>query len=159
MVLDVTGPPGAVDRTIGALQGMVGVKEAIEGEKGAESTRVLVALEKPRICGSVEDRTIMCLDCPFNSTEVPARWRLAARKASDVGEIVARLGEGGIQARVRDITPLEKNVDLTLREKGMIAVAIERGYFEFPRRITLEDLSRVVGVEPAALGKILRSVE
>ena len=101
----------------------------------------------------------MCLDCPFNSTEVPARWRFVARKTSDVGDIIARLGDAGIQVRVQDITPLDKNTTLTLKEKGIIAVAIERGYFEFPRRITLEDLGRVVGVEPASLSKILRSAE
>jgi len=159
MLLDVSGPPLAVKKTISALQGMVGVKEAIEEESDARSTRIFIALEKPRICGSVEDGAIACLDCPFNSTEIPARWRFATRKTSDVGEIIARLGEGGIQARVQDITPLDKNVALTQKEKGIIAVAIERGYFEFPRRITLEGLGRLVGVEPALLGKILRSVE
>jgi len=159
MLLDVSGPPIAVKKTISALQGMVGVKEAIEEESDAQSTRIFIALEKPRICGSVEDGTIACLDCPFNSTEIPARWRFAARKTSDVGEIIARLGEGGIQARVQDITPLDKDVALTQKEKGIIAVAIERGYFEFPRRITLEGLGQLVGIEPALLGKILRSVE
>jgi len=159
MLLDVSGPPVAVRKTISALQSMVGVKEAIEEESGAQSTRIFIALEKPRICGSVEDGAIMCLDCPFNSTEVPARWRFAAGKTSDVGEIISRLGEGGIQARVKDITPLDRNVALTQKEKGIIVVAIERGYFEFPRKITLEDLGRLVGVEPGLLGKILRSVE
>ena len=159
MLLDITGTPIAIKKTIATLQEMAGVKEVIEEESGTQPARVFIALEKPRICGSAEDSTIMCLDCPFNSTDVPARWRFAAKKTSDVGEIVARLAEGGIQARIQDITPLDKNVTLTLKEKGIIAVAIERGYFEFPRRITLEDLSKAVGVEVSSLGRILRSVE
>jgi len=159
MLLDITGTPIAIKKTIATLQEMAGVKEVIEEESDTRSARVFIALEKPRICGSAENSTIMCLDCPFNSTEVPARWRFAARKTSDVGDIVARLAQGGIQARIQDITPLDKNVSLTLKEKGIIAVAIERGYFEFPRRITLEDLSKAVGVEVSSLGRILRSVE
>ena len=159
MLLDITGTPIAIKKTIATLQEMAGVKEVIEEESGTQPARVFIALEKPRICGSAEDSTIMCLDCPFNSTDVPARWRFAARKTGDVREIVAKLAEGGIQARIQDITPLDKNVTLTLKEKGIIAVAIERGYFEFPRRITLEDLSKAVGVEVSSLGRILRSVE
>ena len=159
MILDITGPPDSVKRTITTLQGMAGVKEAIEEESGPQSARVFIALEKPRICGSAKNSEIVCLDCPFNSTEVPARWRFATRKMNDVEDIVTGLAKGGIQARIQDITPLDKNIILTLEEKGMIAVAIERGYFEFPRRITLEDLSKIVGVEAAALGRILRSVE
>ena len=159
MLLDISGPTSAIKKTITTLQGMTGVKETIQEKSDAQSARVFIALEKPRICGSAENSSIMCLDCPFNSTEVPARWRFATSKTKDVGEIVARLAEGGIQARIQDISPLDKNVTLTLKEKGIIAVAIERGYFEFPRRITLEDLSKIVGLEPPSLGKILRSVE
>jgi len=159
MLLDITGTPSAIRKTITTLQGMAGVKEALEEESDARSTRVFIALEKPRICGSAEKSAIKCLDCPFNSTEVPARWRFDTKKMSDVGEIVTRLSEGGIQARIQDITPLDKNVALSLKEKGIIAVAIERGYFEFPRRITLEDLGQLVRGDPIELGKLLRSVE
>ena len=159
MLLDLTGSPTAIRKTIATLRGMVGVKETIEEEHGPQSARVFIALEKPRICGSAGKGAIMCLDCPFNSTEIPARWRFATAKTGDVGEIIKRLAEGGIQARIQDISPLDKKVTLTLREKGIIAVAIERGYFEFPRKITLDDLSQVVGVETIELGKILRSVE
>jgi len=159
MLLELTGAPMAIKKTISTLQEMVGVREAYEVDNDVRSTTVFMALEKPRICRSAENSAVMCLDCPFNSTEVPARWRFATSKTSDVGEMIRRLAEGGIQARIRDISPLDKNVTLTLKEKGIIAVAIERGYFEFPRSITLEDLSQIVGVEPTSLGKILRSVE
>ena len=159
MLLELTGAPIAIKKTICTLQEMVGVREAYEADNDVRSTTVFIALDKPRICRSAENSAVMCLDCPFNSTEVPARWRFAAKETSDVREIMARLAEGGIQARIQDISPLNKNVTLTLKEKGIIAVAIERGYFEFPRKITLEDLAQVVGVEPASLGKILRNVE
>ena len=159
MLLKLTGPPVAIKKTVTTLQQMAGVKEAYEVDRDDKSTRVFIAVEKPRICKSAEDFTVMCLDCPFNSTEVPARWRFAARKTSDVGKIIARLAEGGIQARIDDITPLDSGVTLTQKERGMIAVAIERGYFDFPRKITLEALAHVVGVEPASLAQVLRSVE
>jgi len=159
MLLELTGAPIAIKKTICTLQEMVGVREAYEADNDVRSTTVFIALDKPRICRSAENSAVMCLDCPFNSTEVPARWRFAAKETSDVREIMARLAEGGIQARIQDISPLNKNVTLTLKEKGIIAVAIERGYFEFPRKITLEDLAQVVGVEPASLGRILRNVE
>jgi len=159
MVLKLTGPQVAVKKTIAALQSMTGVIEAYETDRDDQSTAVFAVLEKPRICKSAQDHEIMCLDCPFNSTEVPARWRVAARRTSDVGEIVARLADGGIQARIDDITPLDRSVTLSQKERGMIAVAIERGYFDFPRKITLEALAQVVGAEPALLNKILRSVE
>ncbi len=159
MLLELTGTPIAIKKTVTTLREMAGVREAYEADNDARSTTVFIALEKPRICRSAETSAVMCLDCPFNSTEVPARWRFATKRTSDVPEIISRLAEGGIQARIQDISPLDKNVTLTLKEKGMISVAIERGYFEFPRKITLEGLAKLVGEEPHSLNEILRSVE
>jgi len=159
MILDLAGTRKAIKKTTTTLQQSPGVKEVIEEDVGTHSTRVFIALEKPRICRSVGENVVSCLDCPFNSTEVPARWRFTVKKSSDAGEIIARLGEGGIQARIQDISPLDESVALTQKEKGIILVAIERGYFEFPRRITLEGLGHLVGEEPASLSKLLRSVE
>ena len=159
MLLDVDGTGSAVTGTIAALREMAGVKEAYGGESDTKGTRVLMVLEKPGVCRASGDAAIMCLDCPYNSTEVPSRWRFVAGRTSDVEQIVTRLGDEGIQVRVEDITPLDKSVTLTPQEKGIISVAIENGYFEFPRKITLEDLGQLVGEEPASLGKLLRSVE
>ena len=101
----------------------------------------------------------MCLDCPFNSIVTPARWRFVARRSTHVGQVVSRLAEEGIRARIEGISPLGENVKLTERERGIIRVAIEKGYFDFPRKITLEGLSQLLGLETTALSKILHSVE
>ena len=101
MLLDISGPLISVKNTIRTLREMAGVKEVIEEESNARSNRVFMALEKPRICGSASNSGVTCLDCPFNSTELPARWRFTERKPSDAGEIVARLATGGIQATSR----------------------------------------------------------
>jgi len=159
MLVNLDGTAGAVSRTIAALQNMKGVRQAYKIESDAEGTQALIILAKPGVCRASTVASILCLDCPYNSTEMPARWRFVTKRTSDVGEIMKRLGEEGIQARVEDISPLDKNATMTQEEKGIIAVAIENGYFEFPRRITLEGLGRLVGVEPASLSKILRSVE
>jgi len=159
MLLDIDGAPDAVKATVDALRKMMGVEQAYGVESDVKGTRVFTVLKKPGVCRASDDAAALCLDCPYNSTEIPARWRFVARRTGDVGAIVARLGEEGIQTRIEDISPLDKNVTLTQKEKGIIAVAIENGYFEFPRRITLEDLSRLVGVEPVSLNEILHRVE
>jgi len=159
ILLDLTGTVDAVRNTIATMQNMAGVELAHEVESDVGGTRVLVTLEKLGVCKANAGEAILCLDCPYNATEMPARWRFVAKRTSDVGQIVARLGEAGIQARIDDITPLDGKVKLTEKERGIITVAIENGYFDFPRRITLEGLSRLVGVEPDSLSKIFSSVE
>ncbi len=159
MTLELGGPPTAVQGTIATLRRMIGVDQVHEFESDSPEIRVLMTLQKPRICRASESDGILCRDCPFDSADVPARWRLTLKKTGSVGEAIVRLGEDGIQARIEDISPLDRNVVLTPRERGIVSVAIEAGYFEFPRRITLEDLSRLVGVEVSELHRIFRSLE
>jgi predicted DNA binding protein len=159
MFLDINGTPAAVKETIATLRKMTGVKKVYGAESDAQGTRVLAILTKPGVCRASMGEALLCLDCPYNSTEIPARWRFVAKRTSDVGQIIARLGEEGIQARIEDISPLDEKVKLTEKERGIIAIAIENGYFDFPRKITLEGLGRLVGVEPASLSKIFHSVE
>jgi len=159
MLLDLAGATDAVKRTISTFQKMRGVELAHEVESDIEGTRVLVTMEKPGVCRANGGDAVLCLDCPYNSTEIPSRWRFVAKRTSDLGQIIARLAEEGIQARVEDISPLDDKVTLTERDRGIIAVAVENGYFDFPRRITIEGLSELVGVDAASLARIFRSVE
>ena len=159
MTVEISGTPGAVQGTITTLRKMVGVRQAYEVSTDSPKTRVLMTLDKPRICRASDNNPILCLDCPFDAAEIPVRWRPDVRRTTDTGQIISMEGDEGIRARIEDISPLDKSVTLNRKERGILAVAIEKGYFDFPRRLTLEGLSRLVGVEPAALREILRKAE
>jgi len=58
-----------------------------------------------------------------------------------------------------DDVPLDRQVALTERQEEVLGTALEQGYFEFPRKISLTNLSELVGVRPSTLSEILRSAE
>ena len=159
MILDLSGTPAAVGETVSTLKKMTGVQHAVSFESASPGTRVLVTLATPGVCRANAGDALMCLDCPFNSTVTPSRWRFVAKRNTNVGQVISRLAEEGIQAKIEAISPLGEDVRLTAKERGIILVAIEKGYFDFPRKITLEGLSQLLGVKTTALTKTLRSVE
>lgn len=46
---------------------------------------------------------------------------------------------------------------LTTREKKVVQQALERGYFETPRRTTLVELSEILEIPDAEISQLLRS--
>ncbi len=58
-----------------------------------------------------------------------------------------------------EVGPLDHQVALTERQEQVLGKALEQGYFEFPRRISLTGLSELVGVRPSTLSEILRGAE
>ncbi len=159
MLLELGGNPEAVQETITSVKRMAGVRQAYEGEAGGDTTPLLVVLDRPSICRASSDAAIICLECPFSSREDPSLWKFVARRTSDLREIMTKLGREGIQARIEDVSPLDQKATLTGRQKEIMATAMARGYFDFPRKISLTGLSQLVGVKPSTLSEILRSAE
>lgn len=159
LLLELRGEADAVRAATTQIRKADGVRQVVEGEKDSETSPLLVVMDRPTTCRASNDAAIVCLECPLNSEMQPASWRFIARKASDFRQILAHLESEGIETKIEDIAPLERKPALTGRQKEILATAIARGYFEFPRKISLTGLSGLVGVKPSTLSEILRSAE
>ena len=159
LLIEVEGPAKAVQEAVLGVRKMEGVRQAIEGEGSAEALPVLVVLDRPTICRASSDAAIICLDCPLNSEKEPATWRFIAQTSGDLRQIITNLNREHIQSRIEDVSPMDQKASLTVRQKEIIATAMARGYFDFPRKVSLTELSQLVGVKPSTLSEILRSAE
>jgi predicted DNA binding protein len=61
-----------------------------------------------------------------------------------------------VSGEVLRISKLKDEDALTGRQEEILQIALERGYFEFPKKITLRQLAKVLDVSPATLTEILR---
>jgi hypothetical protein len=159
LLLEVKGEPYPVRETVSAIRRLEGVRQVLEGEDGGDTLTLLVVMDRPGICRASSDSAIICLDCPLNAEVQPASWRFIVRRTSDLRQILSRLGKEGVETRIEDVSPLNQRAALTGRQKEIVATAVAKGYFEFPRKISLTGLSQLVGVKPSTLSEILRSAE
>ncbi|MDG7029869.1 MAG: helix-turn-helix domain-containing protein [Nitrososphaerota archaeon] len=159
LLLELKGNPKSVRSAVAEIRKTEGVRQAVEGEMEGDSVPLLVVLSRPAICRASNDAAIVCLECPLNSESQPASWKLIVRKTSDFRQVLSSLEKEGVEAKIEDVAPLERKATLTDRQKEIMSTAVAKGYFEFPRRISLTGLSEMVGVKPSTLSEILRSAE
>lgn len=159
LLLEMKGEPGAVRRTVSAIRRQEGVRQALEGDDGGETLPLLLVLDRPSICRASSDAAIICLDCPLNAEGQPASWRFIVRRTNDLRQILSKLSQDGVETRIEDVSPLDQKATLTGRQKEIIVTAVAQGYFEFPRKISLTNLSKLVGIKPSTLSEILRCAE
>jgi predicted DNA binding protein len=55
--------------------------------------------------------------------------------------------------------PMLADLRLTPRQREVLALAIERGYYDYPRRITLSHLAKEAGVAKSTLSQTLMLIE
>jgi predicted DNA binding protein len=60
---------------------------------------------------------------------------------------------------IADIDKLVEKEDLTARQEQIAKIALELGFFEFPKKIRLVELSKRMGISPGTLSEILRRAE
>jgi predicted DNA binding protein len=159
LLFELRGEVQGIRTAIAAIRQTDGVRQVIEGKDGGDTVPLLVVLDRPVLCRASNESAIICLECPLDSEDEPASWRFIARRASDLRQVLKSLEQEGVHTRIEEVAPLQARPTLTGRQKEIMVTAVSHGYFEFPRRVSLTELSELVGVKPSTLSEILRGAE
>jgi len=88
-------------------------------------------------------------------TSEGARWTVIGNNDS-FRELLAALEKDSIPFEVKMKRNLEDTELLTGRQEQLLAIAFERGYFDFPKKVGLEELAALADVKTSTLAEILR---
>lgn len=83
-------------------------------------------------------------------------WTMVLSEKSVLKDIFDHLKSKGVEAELVKLTKIDDKESLTERQDKITKVAFERGYFDYPKRISLRELARMFDVSPSTLSEILR---
>jgi predicted DNA binding protein len=83
-------------------------------------------------------------------------WTLVLSDKDVLKGIFDHLKTKGVDAELVKLTKIDDKESLTERQDKITHVAFERGYFDYPKRISLRELARMFEVSPSTLSEILR---
>ncbi|MDG6904222.1 MAG: helix-turn-helix domain-containing protein [Nitrososphaerota archaeon] len=86
-------------------------------------------------------------------------WKILIGGEDTLRKISDRLTSKGVNYEVMEISNLSSTGDLTARQEQIAKIALELGYFEFPKRIGIEELSKRLSISAGNLSEILRRAE
>lgn len=159
MLLEIEGQRDGVSSFVQHLKGIVGVRHVYESFPTPEKAICLTVLDRPLQCSASLESGVVCLECPFDSSAERPTWEVLVRRSEDLKQLVSTIEKGGIGVKITRISEVNHGESLTSRQKEILLAAISNGYFDFPRKTSLSELSEKVGVKPSTLSEILRSAE
>ncbi len=83
-------------------------------------------------------------------------WELIADDRDAVSSLVGRLGKAGCEVTLGHLKEVEDEEALTRRQEEILRVAFERGYFDYPKRVSIRDLAAIFHVSISTISEILR---
>jgi predicted DNA binding protein len=102
------------------------------------------------------------LKCIVKQHEVNAdgssRLTVIAADSGTLKKVIERMEKMGYVVKVLMTSSRIESV-LTVKQKRIVKLAFEHGYFDFPRQIRQRDLAKLSGISSSSLSEILRRAE
>lgn len=134
-------------------------KDVLKASFSSESDRAVVGevvIEKCAACIALKQS-----DCFMVSSRSRSggwlEWAVAAENNSMVYDLVYLLEKNKCNVQLIRISGSSGTSGLTLRQEEVLQFAYSNGYYEYPRRISLRDLSRIFDISPSTISEILRA--
>jgi predicted DNA binding protein len=83
-------------------------------------------------------------------------WKLIINEKLQLQKLVESLESHGVKTKLMLIQPIEDKEALTARQERIIKTALERGYYDFPKRIGIRELARLFDISTASVSETLR---
>ena len=125
----------------------------------------IVKADRGRVIGSL--KTHKCTACKtfarancflVSATSKPdgkLEWAVLGNDTM-VKSLMQELEDQKVTGEVVKISKIKDEEELTARQESILQIALEKGYFEFPKKITLRQLAKALDISPATLTEILR---
>jgi len=136
-----------------------GIESALIHDEGSDSIAVNLTISKggggflrPLIESEVLPNT------PFEIRDGWVDW-IFDTDNSHMKNLIKKMKESGLQHKIHSVSKNGGTRLLTIRQREIFDLAIEEGYYETPRRITLTNLATKAGISKSTICEITHVIE
>ncbi|MHB8587046.1 MAG: helix-turn-helix domain-containing protein [Thermoplasmatota archaeon] len=135
------------------MRGMATVGDLVLLEGGPDRARVRMRVSECPLHLAVAASGVLPR-FPFEVRQGYDEWLLICEKDA-TNKFVNRLRENGTEVQILSAKPYRQEAGLTDRQREIMDAAVDQGYFEVPRRVTLTKLADRLGIAKSTLSEIL----
>ena len=143
-------------RELEKLQDIVATDLAVVG-----SNRIVGAVTSNdcSVCAAILESSLGYFIGPANTTKDCRISYKIFMSGNGMPRFLQSLHEKGVDYRVSEISKLTPTKALTSKQEKVLKTALELGFYEYPKKASTEDLSKVLGVSTSTISEILRRAE
>lgn len=121
----------------------------------------IITTRKAPICRLICSSGGFCRTCQQENglCDSKVKWRIVLPDGASLNTLLQELKDKGVEVETVDVGDLRENGLLTSREEEAVRLAEDMGYFRFPRKTSLRDLSKILNISVSTLDEILRRAE
>jgi len=157
-LVELSGERDVLEKALEEIENHPSVGSLVVESRDEGRARIVVSVTGCDAC-----RYLMTSGCflmaPFSGVNGYMDWVLVTDRRDSLNYLFEKLKEAGCQVRVKQIKDPSEGGVLTLRQEEVVRTAMEKGYFEFPRKVSLKALADELGVSVSTLAEIMRAAQ
>jgi len=154
-LVEIAGPQDVMDEVLADIRKnpLVSKVDTTTTDRG----KVVGAITTSRceICRILTDSDVFLISAESKG-DGKVEWTVVLSDKSVLKGMFDHLKSKSVEADLVKLTKIDDKETLTERQDKITPVAFERGYFDYPKRISLRELARMFDVSPSTLSEILR---
>lgn len=154
-LVEIAGPQDVMDEVLADIRKnpLVSKVDTTTTDRG----KVVGAITTSRceICRILTDSDVFLISAESKG-DGKVEWTVVLSDKSVLKGMFDHLKSKSVEADLVKLTKIDDKETLTERQDKITHVAFERGYFDYPKRISLRELARMFDVSPSTLSEILR---
>jgi predicted DNA binding protein len=132
-----------------------GFSEVDMAQTGKDKMLATVSTTKCAICSTMAGSG--CFLISATAKDDFLHWTVLASKNIQIKSLIKRMEGNGMYAKILSIKDISSKEELTKRQEEILKIALEKGYFDYPKRISIRELAKMFGISISTLSEILRS--
>ena len=156
--VEISSKKESADQLIETLNSSSDIKDVDLVRLGPHTVMGTITTQNCPVCSTLSGLNCSLLSA-ITKDDSKMEWRLLLSGDDTLKKVTDRLDAKRIGYRILEVARLSSAKDLTTRQEQIVKMALEMGYFEFHKKIKLEELSDRFGVSAGTLSEILRRAE
>lgn len=85
--------------------------------------------------------------------------KMLAGSEGSLPKFIRSMSTKGVEVEIRKIAQIVDRNPLTRKQEDVIRIALDRGYFDYPRRIKLKELAKICNMTTATVDEIVKRAQ
>lgn len=116
---------------------------------------VSISTDQCSVCSTLAGSE--CFLVSASAAKDKINWTLLTSGKRPLRDLIQKMREKGFEVEILKMVDVESKEALTSRQEEIIRIALDKGYFDYPKRISIRELARIFGVSISTLSEILRA--
>lgn len=122
---------------------------------GSDKILASVSTTKCTICSTMAGSGCFLISATTKNDLL--HWKVLASNNQQIKLLIDKMTQNGLDAQILKINDISSKEELTKRQEHILRIALEKGYFDYPKRTSIRELAKIFGISISTLSEVLRS--